>query len=54
VTITIEVDEDRRRRLLNQSLFRDYYVKCSCERGCQVCAYTCLVSKGHAKRTPGA
>jgi hypothetical protein len=52
VTIPTEVDEDRRRRLANQRLFRHYYVKCSCEQGCYVCAYTGLVTKGHAKHTP--
>jgi hypothetical protein len=38
VTIATEVNEDRRRRLVNQRLFRHYFVKCSCERGCFVCA----------------
>ena len=46
-----EATEDRRRRLANQRLFPHYFVKCSCERGCFVCAYTGLVSKGHAKQT---
>jgi hypothetical protein len=49
--MAIEVEEDRRRRLANQSRFRHYFVKCACEQGCLVCAYTGLVSKGHAKRT---
>jgi hypothetical protein len=52
VTIPTEVDEDRRRRLANQRLFRHCYVKCSCERGCYLCAYTGLVTKGHAKQPP--
>ena len=51
MTIATEVNEDRRRRLVNQRLFRHYFVKCSCERGCLVCAYTGLISKGHAKHT---
>jgi hypothetical protein len=46
-----EATKDRRRRLANQRLFPHYFVKCSCERGCLVCAYTGLVSKGHAKQT---
>ena len=48
-TIATEVNKDRRHRLVNQRLFRHYFVKCSCELGCSVCAYTGLVSKGHAK-----
>ena len=52
MTIPTEVDEERRRRLANQRLFRRYYVKCSCERGCYVCAYTSLVTKAHAKHAP--
>ena len=44
-------DEDHLRRLANQRLFRRYYVECSCERGCHVCAHTGLVTKGHAKQT---
>jgi len=52
MTIPTEVDEDRRRRLANQRLLRHYYVKCSCEQGCHVCAYTGLVTKGHAKHKP--
>jgi hypothetical protein len=46
-----EVNEDRRRRLANQRLYRHCYVRCSCLRGCYVCAYTGLVTKGHAKRS---
>jgi hypothetical protein len=49
VTITVDVVEDRERRLVNQRNFRHCFVKCLCERGCVVCAYTGLVSKGHAK-----
>jgi hypothetical protein len=48
--IATEVKEDHRRRLANQRRFRYHFVKCLCERGCPVCAYTGLVSKGHAKR----
>lgn len=47
-----EVNEDRHRRLANQRLYRHYYVRCSCDQGCYVCAYTSLVTKGHAKRMP--
>jgi hypothetical protein len=49
VTIPTEVNEERRRRLANQHLFRHCYVNCSCETGCHICAYTGLVTKGHAK-----
>jgi hypothetical protein len=49
VTFTTDVLEDRARRLRNQRWFRHYFVKCACERGCAVCAYTGLVSKRHAK-----
>jgi hypothetical protein len=52
VTIPTDVNEEYRRRLANQRLFRHFYVKCACERGCYVCAYTGLITKGHAKRTP--
>jgi len=51
VTFTTDVKDDRRRRLVNQRRFRHHFVKCICERGCLVCAYTGLVSKGHAKQT---
>ena len=47
--VTIDVIEDRDRRLVNQRQFRHLFVRCDCERGCAVCAYTGLVSKGHAK-----
>jgi hypothetical protein len=47
--LPIEVDVDRNRRLANQRLFRRYYVECSCEDGCYVCAYTSLVTRCHAK-----
>jgi hypothetical protein len=50
LTLAIEVEEDRERRLANQRRFRDHFVRCRCERGCLVCAYTGLVSKGHARR----
>jgi hypothetical protein len=49
VTIAAEVNEDRSRRLVNQSQFPHLYVKCLCERGCYVCAYTGLVSKAQVK-----
>jgi hypothetical protein len=52
VTIPPEVTEDRRRRLANQRMYRHCYVRCSCERGCYVCAYTGLVTKAHATRMP--
>jgi hypothetical protein len=51
VTIPSEVHDEHRRRLANQRLFRRYYVSCSCEGGCNVCAYTGLVTKGHAQHT---
>ena len=44
-----DVHADRRDRLVNQRQFPHYYVKCSCEVGCHVCAHTCLVTKAHAK-----
>ncbi len=47
--IPTEINSEHHRRLANQRLFRHYYVKCSCERGCYVCAYAGLVTKGHAK-----
>jgi hypothetical protein len=50
VTIPAELNDERDRRLANQRLFRQYYVKCSCERGCYVWAYTSLVTKAHARR----
>jgi hypothetical protein len=53
VILAIEVDEDRLRRLANQRLFPAYYVMCSCDRGCYVCAHTGLVTKGLAKSSPG-
>jgi hypothetical protein len=52
VTIPTEVHEERSRRLANQRRFRHCYVRCSCERGCYVCAYTGLVTKAHAKLAP--
>ena len=44
MTVPSEFHEERRRRLANQRLFRRYYVDCSCERGCYICAYTGLVT----------
>jgi anti-anti-sigma factor len=52
VTIAAEVNEDRSRRLANQRQFPHFYVKCLCERGCYVCAYTGLVTKADAKHAP--
>jgi hypothetical protein len=49
--IPAEVENEHRRRLANQRLFRSYYVNCPCEGGCSICAYTGLVTKGHAKHT---
>jgi hypothetical protein len=54
VTFPAEVNEERSRRLANQRQFPYFYVKCSCERGCYVCAYTGLVTKAHAKHAPEA
>jgi hypothetical protein len=54
MTIPTDVHEDRQRRLVNQRRFRHLFVKCLCERGCAVCAYTGLVSKGHAHRVADA
>ena len=51
MTVATEIEQDRRRRLVNQRLFPGHFVKCPCKGGCLVCAYTGLVSKGHAKRT---
>jgi hypothetical protein len=51
VTIPDEVREEHCRRLANQRLFRRHYVNCSCEAGCTICAYTGLVTKGHARHT---
>jgi hypothetical protein len=50
MNLTDDIGADRVRRLINQLAFRHYFVDCSCERGCAVCAYTGLVSKGEAKR----
>jgi hypothetical protein len=51
VTTTTDLKDDRLRRLVNQRRFPQYFVACPCEQGCLVCAYTGLVSKGHAKQT---
>ena len=51
MTLTTDVEEDRRRRLVNQRQFRRHFVTCPCERGCPVCAYTGLVSKGQARNS---
>jgi hypothetical protein len=50
VNIADEVQRDRKRRLANQRAFPLCFVKCSCEQGCPVCAYTGLVSWGQAKQ----
>jgi hypothetical protein len=50
MNVAEDVRDDRFRRLVNQRAFRHYFVDCLCERGCAVCAYTGLVSKGEAKR----
>ena len=47
---TDEMRRDHRRRLQNQRAFPLRFVDCSCERGCLVCAYTGLVSRGQAKQ----
>jgi hypothetical protein len=44
-----DMRDDRIRRMVNQRAFRDYFVDCLCDRGCALCAYTGLVSKGQAK-----
>ena len=65
MTIPSEVGAERGRRLANQRVFRRYYIDCWCEAGCNICAYTGLITKGHAKhvtdvgqddgeRTPGS
>ena len=51
MTLTTDLKHDHQRRLVNQRQFRRYFVNCRCERGCPVCAYTGLVSKGHARHT---
>jgi hypothetical protein len=45
-----DLKRDRERRLLNQNAFPFSFVKCSCERGCLVCAYTGLVSRAESKQ----
>jgi anti-anti-sigma factor len=45
-TLSAALTDDRRHRLANQRLFPSYFVECSCEGGCAVCAYTHLVTKG--------
>jgi hypothetical protein len=52
VTIATELNDERSRRLVNQRQLPHCYVKCSCERGCSVCAHTGLVTKAHAKHVP--
>ena len=46
--VATEIGEDRQRRLVNQRRFPQHFVNCYCETGCVTCAYTGLVSKGHA------
>jgi hypothetical protein len=50
MNVADDLRNDRVRRLVNQRAFRHYFVDCLCERGCALCAYTGLVSKGEAKR----
>lgn len=50
--IVDELKVDRDRRLLNQRAFPDCFIRCSCEKGCLVCAYTGLVSKAEMMRSP--
>jgi hypothetical protein len=50
MNIPTEMRSDRVRRLINQRTFRDSFVECPCNRGCAVCAYTGLVSKGQARQ----
>jgi hypothetical protein len=45
-----ELMRDRERRLVNQSAFPQFFVSCSCEQGCLVCANTGLVSMAEAKQ----
>jgi hypothetical protein len=50
VNTVTELTRDHERRLLNQRAFPSYFVNCSCERGCPVCAYTGLVSRAERKQ----
>ncbi len=45
-----ELMRDRERRLVNQSAFPQFFVSCSCEQVCLVCAHTGLVSMAEAKQ----
>jgi hypothetical protein len=45
-----ELSRDRELRLVNQRAYRAYFVNCSCERGCLVCAYTGLISRAERKQ----
>jgi hypothetical protein len=45
-----ELSREGERRLHNQHAFPLYFVNCSCERGCAVCAYTGLVSRAEPKQ----
>ena len=47
---TDQTRRDRQRRLLNQHAYGRYFVGCSCQQGCLVCAYTGLVSRAEAKQ----
>jgi hypothetical protein len=51
VNTVTELTRDHERRLLNQRALPSYFVDCSCERGCPVCAYTGLVSRAERKQT---
>ena len=50
--IPAEAENERHRRLANQRLFRSYYVNCSCEGGCGICAYTGLVKEATQDTSP--
>jgi hypothetical protein len=47
-----ERTREQQRRLTLQRAFPLYFVDCSCERGCVVCAYTGLVSKATGQQRP--
>jgi hypothetical protein len=51
VNTASELSYDHERRLRNQRAFPLYFVTCSCEGGCPVCAYTCLVSRAERKQS---
>ena len=49
MSLVFDLKADRLRRLVNQRHFPQHFVKCHCRRGCPICAYTGLVSKGHTR-----